>query len=1041
MLREGAGIGDLSRIEATRVNLGSLDEGVIVSFDRAPACGATGNCPMALLVRGANGYRVALMSGGWGYALLPSGGAVPDIAFYWNMSAFESDAQLFHFAHGRFTTESRTTCTETNSGNPICAAMGTALQNTHRMAVSPAEYDALRPAVEPSLQGQSPVSAPGFSFDDTHAIGIFGMQLVSATVVTTGACGSNRNCNISIYARHRGDRTYWPILRNVNGWGVAEGTLIGAAPTQVAFVVARHMSANQDLLTRYVVPLAVTNHLGDLTHSRRLLPDACEIVTPKSGHWPAQWNAAALVAHPVPCFKATSPEQPQTPAADTTNISAVAQDVDGTVWAAGGGRSGQLYRWHDGGWRDVPSPMPVSATSPLQLEYLRANGLLPLPVGVWPGPNNGVLVLWLDPVTQKSELFWQRGDQAKLLAAVPAVYQGAHLDIETVASAASGSVVITGDQRAWRNGVPVSGQAAGIYHLSDNGQLERIYTFTPDQYLPYRIPMMGPPNFLPLSTTRDAQGKIWIWCGWSWPRGPRDATLEGLLVTDGVTVQYHRRISGLPNAHLVSLDVWDTHHLAAATFGGGLYIIDTGTFEAQPVSEPQPGAFRFAKKVFRSGNDRYVLTFDPDVNGGMSPGTPGAVWRLRNGLWKQVLQDAADASGAGLATTNGLWLGTSDFRGVWFIPARGPARRVTTQQDLPLTDVKQLFQLPGGDILATSAGHFAQTRSAEFNPEALLSQTATSTGFTVIYPHTALQPDRERNLWGVIQPGVLSEWNGSHWVSHPLPPEIQVSHFTGLDLDTQGRVWLFPNCRFEPIGFFDPAQSHWSTYRDYRPELAQQSQPIEFLHPAEDRPRPIYGPAAQIVFVGPCGGVNYYDGAAWHLWNRPQLPGPRDPARPPFFDASGHVAFDPEPDVVRSANQFHRPGWNTPTTWEWTPDLRWHIVPYQPGELVPQPNPFAAAPPPPASCVTMSPSSLVHDSTGRAWWVADDALYMGTPGQCRPVLPGFAAQPFIDGRRLVRALLDAHGNVFLETQTPFSYVILRRSTYAEPTPASAAEMK
>ncbi|MGH9344632.1 MAG: hypothetical protein ACRD19_12845 [Terriglobia bacterium] len=196
---------------------------------------------------------------------------------------------------------------------------------------------------------------------------------------------------------------------------------------------------------------------------------------------------------------------------------------------------------------------------------------IPLPIGLWPGPNNGLLVLWLDPVTQKSGLFWQRGDQAKLLAAAPAVYQGAHLDIETVASAASGMIVITGDQRGWRNGVPVSGQAAGIFRLGDTGQLERIYTFAPDQYLQYRIPVMVPPYFLPLSFIRDGQGEIWIWCSRKWSRGPRDAALKGLVVTNGKSVQYHRRISGLPNARLVSLDVWDSHHLAAATFGGGLW--------------------------------------------------------------------------------------------------------------------------------------------------------------------------------------------------------------------------------------------------------------------------------------------------------------------------------------------------------------------------------------------------------------------------------------------------------------------------------------
>jgi hypothetical protein len=467
--QESAGMGDVGRIQATALKLGSLGEGMLVSSVDPAVCGATGNCPMALFVRGANAYRLALMSGGEDYALLPSGGPVPDIAFYSHMSAFESDAQVFHYAHGEFVATSSAQCTAENSTNPICAAVGNTVQ-TAQGALSPAEYDALRPVVEANLPERSPASAQKLSFDDAHGINVFNMQLVSATAIGMGPCEVNRNCNISIYAHHREGGTYWPLLRNVSGWGVTGGTLMHGFPTQVAFVVARHLSANQDLLTRYVTPLATTSHFGDLTGNSRLLPDACETVTPKSGQWPAQWNAAALASQPVPCFATTSPEQARTPAVDATNIAAVAQDADGTVWAAGGSRSGQIYRWRNGGWSEVPGPIPPSTSSPQQLEYLRANGIIPQPMGLWPGPDDGVLVDWLlDPSSQKSELFWQRGDQAKLLAEIPAVREGAHLDIEAVVPAASGIVVITRDQRAWRDGVPVSGQAPGIFRLDDSG--------------------------------------------------------------------------------------------------------------------------------------------------------------------------------------------------------------------------------------------------------------------------------------------------------------------------------------------------------------------------------------------------------------------------------------------------------------------------------------------------------------------------------------------------------------------------------------------
>jgi len=38
---------------------------------------------------------------------------------------------------------------------------------------------------------------------------------------------------------------------------------------------------------------------------------------------------------------------------------------------------------------------------------------------------------------------------------------------------------------------------------------------------------------------------------------------------------------------------------------------------------------------------------------------------------------------------------------------------------------------------------------------------------------------------------------------------------------------------------------------------------------------PVYGPGNQIVSMGACYGINYFDGATWRLWNRPAVPGDR----------------------------------------------------------------------------------------------------------------------------------------------------------------------
>ncbi|MDE3179011.1 MAG: hypothetical protein KGM47_05055 [Acidobacteriota bacterium] len=314
----------------------------------------------------------------------------------------------------------------------------------------------------------------------------------------------------------------------------------------------------------------------------------------------------------------------------------------------------------------------------------------------------------------------------------------------------------------------------------------------------------------------------------------------------------------------------------------------------------------------------------------------------------------------------------------------------------------------------------------------LLFLLISSTAFGRVIPPGFTIPAKMLPIGGLFESGRLGEWDGLQWIRHSLPSTVYPARISGLDIDTRGRVWLFPNCTLGPMAFFDPAQNRWTAYQDYRDALTHRAHPVKFLHSDLGNMRPIYGPNSQIVFIGQCRGLNYFDGRTWHQWNSSELPGPMTLGELPFFDAAGRLAIDPQPHVFRRGREQRRPGWNKPTTWEWTPDFEWRIVPYEPGPHVPFPNPFAPLPPTPSGCETMLPTSLVHDATGRMWWVAGDALYEGADGQCHALLSGSAQQPFIDGRRLVRALLDAHGNVFLQTQSPFSYVMLKSSANDNP---------
>lgn len=1013
VLRSGPPLGsNFTHITATRIRLGSLGPALVVYFGHSPECGATGNCPMAVYVRKPKGYRRVISAGGAGFDLLPSGGPVPNIAIYGHVSAGPPAGGIFHYVHGRFAPPSGVTCTG-RSTSAICTAMESHQQSLGK-AISPAEYAALRPLIESNLEKQSPTPAHRSFFDTAHGVTVFHMPRATVAAVATGSCGMNRNCSISVYDHHFREGKDWPLLSNATGWGISFGAFENthSASMRMGLVIARHLSPMQDELTRYSIPLTPAPGVGDLNLAvgSRMSADACEIVTPKSGHWPARWNAAALVAKPVSCFGTAPTGKSSVPMTDTTYVTTLVQESNGTVWGTGSAPSSRLYRWEDGGWSKVQCPIRIVTTWPGEKRYLEANHDVPQVMGLWPGPDGGALALWLNPLTNKSELVWQRGTKTKILLPLPKdAGSSGSMDILAAVSTAKGIVLITDD--------------GGVFRLNASRELQRIYTLSPDQYLGYSGISL---NFLPLHITRDGQGKVWIWCGWSRAGGPQGAALQGFLITNGKTVEYHRRIPGIPESHLVNVSVWDSHHLAAAVFGQGLYTINTTTLKAQPVPQPQPGAFRFVRKVFSAGNARYVLTFGPEKLRDDPPFErsflTGGLWRLYDGKWKKVLANLGNTSGAGLATQKGFWLGGSQSRGLWFVPLNGPARKIGWKQGLSIANVSKLFKLPDGDVMAY--GRFYRPHAIEFSPALMSAHQPGSARYSLLHTLTNVEPGLHHNLWVLLPNRVLGEWNGSRWISHPLPALIEPGRITGIDADTRGRVWLFPNCRLGPMGFFNPAADRWSVYHSYRIALEQRAHPVRFLHPADDPERPIFGPNSQIVFVGACRGINYFDGSVWRLFRGRNLLENRN--IPPFFDATGHLALD-IPD----------------TTWQWTPRTSWQQTTEKPpAHYIPLPlstNPTAKPPPPPEGCQSPYPFSLVKDSRGRSWWVADDALYEGVPGHCRMVLSGSARQPFIDGRRLVAVKIGPQGSAFLETNGPFSYIKLPRAAYAAKSLQAAAE--
>lgn len=276
---------------------------------------------MWLLAPDQSGYRVVLTGGGGMYRLANSGTSVPDIIFYWHMSADEQSASRFHYADGKFTTtrKNQTVCVG-NADKGDCASRGDAL---HRPAwtIAPAQYSELAKYLNSGPVPTSTQSSQAFT-EHAHSLDF---NLLSnnavARVVGIGDCTPQSNCTISIYAC---SQTYpnansgnmveenlpacqlWPMLTDVSGWGVAyKGDRSKFLPT-FSFIIARHLSSSETDYIRYTATRnLILSHRTTgplvLQPGTKLVPDSCEIASADRISQPEHPNRQLSVTRPEPC--------------------------------------------------------------------------------------------------------------------------------------------------------------------------------------------------------------------------------------------------------------------------------------------------------------------------------------------------------------------------------------------------------------------------------------------------------------------------------------------------------------------------------------------------------------------------------------------------------------------------------------------------------------------------------------------------------------------------------------------------------------------
>lgn len=692
---------------------------------------------------------------------------------------------------------------------------------------------------------------------------------------------------------------------------------------------------------------------------------------------------------------------------DSTKISTAAQDSTGAVWGIANYGMPGLYRWEENSWRPVTGEGIPSNAAPTALAR---------------GPDGAVFCLWNNSGESHAMTRYQ-GDSSRQIA----TFTG-HIEYAPRLFAdPKGNIWIT------ENGNQ-------IYRVTPKGKAELAYTIPDDQFLTETQP---PRNVRVAAAvvlaTADQRGRVWFWSESLFPRTGL-ATLRGVVIFDGEKFQHHPelgqpapptqsaqtgqlpKMGGNPYGRISVIAPADAQHMWMAGANDQLYRVDIDTLEATPVTAPEPGAFETVQKIFRIGDDTFLISGMPGqaVPDSIGGGRSGVLWRLANGEWQRVIS-GLDLNLGGfprshrqwVSARDGLWLGAFGT-GPCFIPARGGETRIIDwRYGYPFDGSQRLFQLPDGRLLIISQNQ----GSLAIKPEELLAAYQSPSNVQTLNPYRELFQDPGGNIFGVLATAdnALSEWNGQTWTKYALPQVFQAERLGAVVSDSLGRIWLLaPPPMQTGVAIFDPKLKTFQTFPTYNDALQAQL-PIrkDFRLERMLVQFPSFTPDGRICYRLAMNFVWYFDGGRWRHFETSEITGANTVFLngPPFFDRAGNLA------IHLQAN-----------TWEYTDQKGWQMIDPERGLGTEQELRRPPIVPMPPGCAVEHPESVVLDRLGIYWLTSQGQLYRAIQGMCSPQFPRDEHQPFIDSRKLTKALIDPKGNAFLVTAfapNQIEYVIVK----------------
>jgi len=515
-------------------------------------------------------------------------------------------------------------------------------------------------------------------------------------------------------------------------------------------------------------------------------------------------------------------------------------------------------------------------------------------------------------------------------------------------------------------------------------------------------------DYNPLLATEDGTGKIWFWAFTPQTQSSY-ATLRGLLVYDGHRFIYHEKIPPLPdNSRFGMLAPKDPHHLWLSintplgpnSRRGQLLTLDTETLATSPAPE-LPEAFDTIERIFSEGSDTDMITSSFEVR---------TLWRLHENVWQKIIP-RLDHPGVFLqpwkrpyALAAAGLLMANVMEGPTFVPKNGgAAMKLDWRSGFAPTQVQRLFVTPDQQLFALQeSGHWL------FKGVTLPPEIVENHRIQLLHPEQPLFFDKQGHGWGVLdaKKRELNEWTGKDWIAHHFPEKLDVSDviFTS---DSRQRSWLRTSKNGKPVAIFDSSRSAWQVFPSFSAALKHElpkrpvvpPQPVGFYEP-------IYSKDGRVAYLTGDWKLAYFDGS-WHFWSRREIKGDNRP----FLNA---IAFTPTGQLHVNAEG---------ETWYYSRLGGWKRGQFR---FESAPSTSSASKPLPSEWSNRNPNSQVTDNQQTVWFTLRGQLYKCLGELVCPAFTPQEYQPFMDGRPLHDAFVDAQGKAFFLTYSEgrLEYVVV-----------------